>query len=207
MTLPSEFDHAYAAEQLRRSRHPLRRLIKRFYLDSILEDVHGPTIDLGCGAGQLLARLPAGSIGVEINPVLVSHLRCAGMNVLSYDATADDFALSGFRENYYRTLVISHVLEHFQDAANVMRSLWRACSRLGIDTIVVVVPGAKGYASDATHKTFVNMRFVDARKLRRVEGFELAKTRYFPVNRERFGEYFTFNELKLVYTRSVHVSH
>jgi 2-polyprenyl-3-methyl-5-hydroxy-6-metoxy-1,4-benzoquinol methylase len=117
MTAVSEFDHDYAAEQLRRSRHPVRRLIKRFYLDNVLREVHGPSIDLGCGAGQLLARLPAGSLGVEINPVLVEHLRSKGMNVLGYDARSDGFALTGFRENHYETLVIAHVLEHFEDAA------------------------------------------------------------------------------------------
>jgi SAM-dependent methyltransferase len=202
MTAASEFDQAYAAEQLRRSKHPVRRLIKRFYLDQVLQDVHGPTIDLGCGAGQLLARLSAGSLGVEVNPVLVEHLRSKGMNVLGYDAASDDFALTGFRENHYKTLVISHVLEHFQDAATVMRSLWRACSRLGIETIVAVVPGAKGYASDATHKTFVNAGFIETEGLRHVEGFELAKIRYFPINREIVGEYFTFHELKLVYRRA-----
>lgn len=202
MTAASEFDHAYAAEQLRRSKHPVRRLIKRFYLDQALQDVHGPTIDLGCGAGQLLAWLPAGSLGVEINPVLVEHLRSKGMNVLGYDAASDDFALTGFRENYYKTLVISHVLEHFADVASVMRALWRSCSRLGIETIVAIVPGAKGYASDVTHKTFVDERFIETQGLRRVEGFELTKTRYFPINRAYVGDYFTFHELKLVYSRA-----
>jgi len=202
MTSASEFDAVYAAEQLRRSQHPLRRLIKRFYLDHVLQDVHGPTIDLGCGAGQLLARLPAGSLGVEVNPVLVEHLRTAGMNVLGYDAVSDGFNLTGFRENYYRTLVISHVLEHFEDAASVIRALWRSCARLGIETIVAIVPGAKGYASDPTHKTFVDLGFIEIQGLRRVEGFELVRSRYFPIDRADIGDYFTFHELKLVYSRA-----
>ena len=67
----SEFGSAYANEQLRRSRHPLRRLIKKFYLDRVLRELRGPTIDFGCGAGQLLARLPADSVGLEVNPHLV----------------------------------------------------------------------------------------------------------------------------------------
>jgi len=202
MTDSSEFDAVYAAEQLRRSRHPLRRSIKRFYLDNVLQDVQGPTIDLGCGAGQLLARLPVGSLGVEVNPVLVEHLRSAGMNVLGYDAANDGFALTGFREDYYKTLVISHVLEHFEDTASVIRALWRSCARLGIEKIVAIVPGAKGYASDATHKTFVDVSFIEAQGLRRVEGFELVKWRYFPINRAVVGDYFTFHELKLVYSRA-----
>jgi hypothetical protein len=73
---------------------------------------------------------------------------------------------------------------------------------LGIETIVAIVPGAKGYASDVTHKTFVDERFIETQGLRRVEGFELKKTRYFPINRSYVGDYFTFHELKLVYSRA-----
>jgi hypothetical protein len=152
----------------------------------------------------LLARLPAGSLGVEVNPVLIEHLRAAGMNVLGYDAVSDGFGLTGFREGYYKTLVISHVLEHFEDAASVIRALWRSSARLGIETIVAIVPGAKGYASDPTHKTFVDVGFIEAQGLRRVEGFELVKARYFPIDRADIGDHFTFHELKLVYSRPAH---
>src|SRR6476620_400192 len=117
----SEFGSAYAAEQLRRSRHPLRRLIKKFYLDRVLRDVRGPTIDFGCGAGQLLARLPAGSVGLEINPYLVQELRRTGLNVLSYNPEEDQFLLREFQADHYRTMVIAHVIEHFSDSAQAMR--------------------------------------------------------------------------------------
>ena len=45
-----EFDRFYAAEQLRRSRHPLRRFVKGFYLRNILRDV--------AATGQHLKGLP-----------------------------------------------------------------------------------------------------------------------------------------------------
>ena len=48
----AEFDRHYAAEQVRRSRHPLRRIVKGFYLREVLRDVVGPSIDFGCGASQ-----------------------------------------------------------------------------------------------------------------------------------------------------------
>ncbi|MEO8407474.1 MAG: hypothetical protein ABI476_03505, partial [Oxalobacteraceae bacterium] len=76
--------------QLRRSRHPLRKSIKFFYLKNILRDVVGKTIDFGCGAGQLLTGLPAGSVGLEVNPHLVDALRKAGLNAQRYDPE-DDF--------------------------------------------------------------------------------------------------------------------
>jgi SAM-dependent methyltransferase len=196
-----EFDQTYAEEQLRRSRHPLRRLIKKFYLDSVLREVHGATIDFGCGAGQLLARLPAGSIGLEVNPHLVQALQGGGMNARFYDASSDDFSLSGLDAGRYKSLVISHVLEHFDDTEQVMHKLWRACARLGVETIVAVVPGARGYASDATHKTFVTEDYVREHGLQRCEGYRLDAAKYFPLDVARVGDYFIFHEMKLVYRR------
>ncbi|MGH9809968.1 MAG: hypothetical protein ACRD9W_22420, partial [Terriglobia bacterium] len=102
-----EFDQAYAAEQLRRSRHPLRKIIKRFYLENILRDVQGATIDFGCGAGQLLARLPFGSLGLEVNPHLVAALREAGLNVRQYEPAVDRLSLHEIPVGYYRTLVLA----------------------------------------------------------------------------------------------------
>ncbi len=196
-----EFDQAYATEQLRRSRHPLRRSIKKFYLDSVLREVQGATIDFGCGAGQLLARLPAGSIGLEVNPHLVQALQQAGMDARLYDGSSDDFSLSGLDSGRYKSLVISHVLEHFDDTAQMMHKLWRACARLGVETIVAVVPGAKGYASDSTHKTFVTEDYVREHALQTCEGYRLSAAKYFPLDVARVGDYFIFHELKLVYRR------
>ena len=48
-----KFDRSYAAERLRRSRHPLRRLINSFYLRNVLADVRGATIDFGYGGCRL----------------------------------------------------------------------------------------------------------------------------------------------------------
>ncbi|MEP6939680.1 MAG: methyltransferase domain-containing protein [Rudaea sp.] len=199
MSVAEEFDDTYAAEQLRRARHPLRRFIKGFYLEHVLADVHGPTIDFGCGAGQILARLPAGSIGVEINPVLVEQVRRMGLDVVAYDAFSDDFGFTGFAQDHYKSLVISHVLEHFDDSAAVMRKMWRSAARLGIDTIVMVVPGEKGYASDPTHKTFVTEQYLRDHDLANCEGFAIDKVHYFPGDTAAIGRYFVFHEMKVVY--------
>lgn len=197
-----EFDRAYAAEQLRRSRHPLRRLIKRCYLDRLLRETVGPTIDFGCGAGQLLARLPMGSVGLEVNPHLVEALLQEGMDARLYAAGSDDFSLSSLETGRYHSFAISHVLEHFGDAAAVMRKLWRACARLGVTTIVAVVPGAKGYASDSTHKTFITRAWLRDNDLERCEGYALVGASYFPLDVRVVGDWFAFHELHLVYRRS-----
>jgi hypothetical protein len=199
----SEFDAVYAVEQLRRSRHPLRRLIKKFYIDRVLCEARGPTIDFGCGAGQLLERLPAGSIGLEVNPHLVQALQQQGLNARLYDARSDNFSLSQLEAGRYESFSISHVLEHFDDATSAVHKLWRACARLGIQTIVAVVPGAKGYASDQTHKTFVTRRWLRESGLERCAGYVLDGASYFPINAESVGDWFVFHELHLVYRRKV----
>jgi SAM-dependent methyltransferase len=202
MSAQTEFGAEYANLQLARERNPLRRLVKHFYLNNILREVNGPTVDFGCGTGQLLARLPQGSVGIEINPFLVDALKRKGLAVIQYDSETDGFALPGIEAGRFSSLVIAHVLEHFSEADQVLRKLLASCGRLKIDTVVVVVPGARGFQSDDTHKTFVDHQYLRDRRLLECEGYTARRTSYFPINAERVGDYFVFHELKLVYSRN-----
>lgn len=202
MSDSDEFGRSYASAQLARSRHPLRRFVKGFYLREVLRDVRGPTLDFGCGAGQLLRKLPPGSMGIEINPYLIEALMKEGLDVVDYDAVKDDFALSPIPVGRFETLVMSHVLEHFAQADQILRKLLRSCARVGIRRVVLVLPCARGYRSDATHKTFVNADYIQAKGLAQCEGFSLAGTNYFPLNLAGLGEHFVFHEFKMVYERA-----
>lgn len=91
MSNHSGFGRDYAQEQLRRSRHPLRRIIKHLYINNILQDVEGPSIDFGCGARQLLTRLTTGSVGPEVNPFLVEVLCQPDLNLRQYNPDQDRF--------------------------------------------------------------------------------------------------------------------
>lgn len=196
-----EYDREYANEQIRRSNHPVRFLIKRFYLNSLLIDVIGPTLDIGCGAGQLLSKLPADSLGIEVNPFLVEYLSSLGMNIMHYNIIEDDFMLSNIPLHKYQTLVLSHVVEHFLDAANAMRKIFSSANRIGISRIIIVVPGKMGYQSDKTHHTFVDTLFLEKNNLKVIDGYELIKKSFFPVPFESFGNYFLYQELKLIYDK------
>lgn len=197
-----QFDRDYAATQLQRSRHPLRRIVKGWYLRQVLMRVDGPTIDFGCGAGQLLRRLPAGSVGLEVNPFLIEALRATGLDVRAAGGDLGDFDLPGLAIGRYRSLVISHVLEHLPDPAAALQRLLAACGRLGVQRVVAVVPGAKGYASDPTHRTFIDRRYVQQHLPARSEGFERVSMGYFPGPWEVLGRAYTFHEMILVYRRS-----
>jgi len=198
--MTSEYSQGYAAEQIRRSRNPFRRLIKSFYLENILKFVIGPSIDFACGAGQLLARLPHGSVGVEVNPFLINELAVKGLSAVLYEPDVDCFQLKDFPKNHYSTFIMVHVLEHFSDAAQIIKTLMRSCRRLGVKRIILVLPGLKGYLSDPTHKTFIDNHYLLTEGVF-CEGYMLRKQAYFPVNKESFGKYFIFNEYIVVLDR------
>jgi hypothetical protein len=141
-------------------------------------------------------------LGLEINPHLVAALRQVGLNVLEYKHDVDQLSLRDIPVGQYRTLVMAHVLEHFSDAAGHLRKLLASCRRVGIERVILIVPGAKGFRSDPTHKTFIDRRYVDDHGLRSCEGYVVAHTSYFPLNVEEMGRHFTFHEYKVVYDRA-----
>lgn len=199
MLTRNDFDESYAHEQLRRSKHPLRKIIKFFYLQHVLKDVLGLAVDLGCGAGQLLAKLPKGSLGLELNPHLVTELTSLGLTVKHYDLIQDVYNLSPIPEKEFNTLICSHLLEHFADAKTVMQQLFNSASRLGISRIIVIVPAKLGYASDQTHKTFIDQIYLHTHNLFSIGPYQLNKLSHFPFPNEKLGDYFIYQELKLVY--------
>ncbi len=193
------FDRDYADEQLRRSQHPMRRLIKSFYLRRVLADVRGPTIDYGCGAGQLLRRLPSGSVGLEVNPHLIAALRATGLDVRPWQTNDDAWDLSGLEHAGYRTLVISHVLEHLPDPTQALARLLRGCRRIGVERLIAVVPGALGFARDSTHLTFIDDAYVEKNGWERLADSRLKRQRFFPLPWEGGGRIYLYNEMQLVF--------
>lgn len=194
-----EFGRAYAAAQILKSRNPLRRIIKWFYVSRVVSRTKGKTIDLGCGAGQILARLPAGSMGIEINPYLVDILQTQGLRVMVAAPCELGFNLDAIVPGEFNTLVLSHVLEHFLQANIVLKTLLADCARLGISKVIVVVPTTAGYRSDLTHKTYVDDAFLKAHALDKSDDFELSEISYFPWNSPKFGDLFTYHEMMAVF--------
>lgn len=201
MSSEPEYDVDYAHVQWARERSPLRRFVKSFYLSDILRDVEGKTLDFGCGTGQLLARLPPGSMGIEVNPHLVDELRRRRLDVVKYDQDSDGFSLPGIEVGRFTTLVLSHVLEHFDNADACLKRLLASCARVGIRRVIIVVPGAKGYRSDATHRTFVTRDYLVAKNLLDCEGFHAKRTHYFPINAKGIGEHYRFHEFHVLFVR------
>ena len=195
----SEYDIAYAARQLNRSRNVFRRLIKGFYLRNLLKDVQGAAIDFGCGAGQLLEKLPAGSIGLEVNPELVRILKSQGLSVQQYDPEHDQLRFNDLPGGPYKTFIMSHVLEHFENAEKGLATILRSCRRIGVKRVIIVVPGKKGFAFDKTHRSFVTRDYLTSRNMQEHEGYRITRMSFFPLDIESVGTFFTFHELKIIY--------
>jgi hypothetical protein len=197
----SDYDKVYAQRQIKRAESRFRALIKKRYLNNILKDVVGPTLDFGCGAGQLLEMLPSGSLGLEVNCHLVEHLRERGLNVQLYDPSSDQLDFSGLPVGHFRTFIMSHVLEHFENADEGLRKILRACGRLRIERVIVVVPSKKGYEFDSTHRTFVNHDYLVSQGLVDCEGFAVSAIKKFPFSWKVLDDNFVFNELKVVFDK------
>ncbi|MDQ3015391.1 MAG: class I SAM-dependent methyltransferase [Bacteroidota bacterium] len=183
------------------NRSPVRRWIRTFYLKDITQYCIGKCIDFGCGTGELMKILPDGSIGFEINPVAVAFCRSQGLDVAVYDPELDDYSFNMIPSNTYSTFTMNHVLEHIEDAHQVIRKIFKNCSRLGVQRIVFTVPGIAGYRSDATHRTFIDGKYMEAHDLTTEQEYKLTHSKYFPFNHENVGRFFTHNELRFIFDR------
>lgn len=194
----TKFDARYTEYQSNRSL--LRKLVRRIYLRSAAAQLQGPTLDFGCGIGELLRRLPAGSRGLEYNEATVDFCRAAGLAVDAYDGFRDDWALGALpAEVRFQSMVISHVLEHLENPVEVLRKLMLAARSRGVERVLVIVPGQAGFRIDATHRTFVDMALLSASSVAADTGFLLHCARYFPGDFRKLGDWFPHHELQVLY--------
>jgi SAM-dependent methyltransferase len=202
MSDPSEYGTEYTAYQADRSR--ARKLARTPWLRATARFVQGPAVDLGCGVGELLARLPHGSIGLEINRTTIDHCVAHGLDVSYYDGSVDGWGLAPVRERDTRfdTLVLSHVLEHLDDPAAVLHALLVSAGEIGMRQVLVVVPGRAGYASDDTHRTFVDRDYLARPDIVDGTSFRAGPTSFFPGNVRAVGDRFTYHELRAPFLRA-----
>jgi 2-polyprenyl-3-methyl-5-hydroxy-6-metoxy-1,4-benzoquinol methylase len=152
----------------------------------------GEVLDIGCGIGRNLVNLEGHGVGVDPNVDAIATCKQRGLRAF----TPDEFATSDYaKPGTFDTLLISHVLEHLQDAdalalitSNLpyIRSGGRA---------VFITPQEAGYKSDPTHVAFVDLARLD--DLARRAGLEPVSAYSFPFPRP-VGKLFKYNEFVLV---------
>ena len=183
------------------NRSSFRKKVRMLYLNDIKKYCIGKTIDFGCGVGELLKMLPEGSVGFEVNKVVVDFSKKNGLNINLYVPETDNYNFNMIEPRKYETFTMNHVLEHLENSYEVMNKIFESCYRLGVKRIVFTVPGHKGYQTDKTHQTFINMDYITRTGVTDNTYYELKVNKYFPLNSEAFSKYFTHNELRLVFDK------
>lgn len=179
----------------------MRRLARRLYLRNTLRWVKGKTLDFGCGVGELLSLLPPGSVGYEVNETSVRFCRERGLEVRQYRPDEDRYEFRDCRPGEFATFTMAHVLEHVEGAQDVLRRIAKACERLGIGRMIIIVPGRKGFLHDPTHATFIDHKFLDRHGLAALEGYRIVREAYFPIPWPWGGRVFTHHEMMVIYDR------
>jgi SAM-dependent methyltransferase len=151
----------------------------------------GTTLDLGCGIGRNLEGLHD-AVGLDYDADSVAFARSRGLEAY----LPEEFAASARnRPGAFDSLLLSHVAEHLTpDELEAFVRHYVRCLRPG-GKLVVICPQERGYASDATHREFVD--FDAMRKLATRLDFDVRRLYSFPFPRS-FGRLFVYNEFVMV---------
>lgn len=130
-----------------RRRSRLGLWYRRYWLYPRLSKLlHGRVIDVGCGIGDFLTYR-TGTVGVDINPANVEWCRLQGLDA---HLMAPD--ILPFADGSFEGAVLDNVLEHLSVPHPLLGEIRRVLRPGG--TLVVGVPGTRGYATDPDHKVF-----------------------------------------------------
>ena len=108
--------------------------------------LNGLALDVGCGVGDMLAFRPR-TIGVDVNPKTVEYCIRRGFPAVCMGPDRLPFLASSFD-----SAVADNVLEHLASPRALLTEVRRVLKDGG--TLVVGVPGERGYQADPDHKTF-----------------------------------------------------
>ncbi len=106
--------------------------------------LRGRVLDVGCGTGEMV-RFRPNTVGVDVNPRFVEYCRGLGLDVHSMQP--DHLP---FEDCSFEGVTLDNVLEHIEQPAPLLAEIRRILPPGG--TLIVGVPGERGYASDADHK-------------------------------------------------------
>ena len=120
---------------------------RRYWLYPVIcRYFHGNVLDVGCGIGDFL-RYRSGTVGVDVNPYAVAYCQKQGMN--SHLMKLDKLP---FNTSEFCGANLDNVLEHIQQPMPLLGEIRRVLRPNG--TLIVGVPGRKGFASDLDHKVY-----------------------------------------------------
>lgn len=190
------FDEEYTRYQTNRGF--LRSFVRFFYMRKAAAMTTGRVLDFGCGVGDLLKLLGNNSVGLEYNTTTIKYLKARGLDAIEYDGYLDDWSFGVIpATEVFNTLVISHVLEHFEKPFEILEKIILSSRKLGITRLVIIVPGESGYKLDKTHRYFVRKHEL-VNFFNNKEGARIIGAKLFPFNFDFVSKLFAHNELQVV---------
>lgn len=127
------------------SRSRLGHLYRRHWLyPRLTKRLHGRSLDVGCGIGDMLSFRP-GTVGTDINPRTIQYCISRG-----YEARLMTVDVLPFSDQQFDSVLLDNVLEHIVEPAALLREIRRVLKTDG--SLVVGVPGIKGWSTDPDHK-------------------------------------------------------
>jgi len=121
---------------------------RRGYLyPRLCRHLEGRVLDVGSGIGDMLA-FRRGTIGLDINPHLVEFCRQRGLHAM----VMNDDGTFPFGDTEFDSILLDNVVEHIADPAGLLDETRRVLKPGG--TLMIGIPGVKGFAADPDHKIF-----------------------------------------------------
>ena len=106
----------------RNRRWTVRRLLAKYHAEA-------PMLDAGCGTGLNLASLPAGSVGIDMNP---RNLALVRERLPQHVAVEGDIEAMPFEDGSFATVVCTEVLEHVPYPETALKEIHRVLSPGGL---------------------------------------------------------------------------
>lgn len=130
-----------------RTRSKIGGLYRKYYLYPRLQKyMHKKVLDVGCGVGDYL-RFNKNADGVDINIHNINYLRSINLNAILMEEN-----VLPFKSESYPSILMDNVLEHINEPNKILEEIYRILSPNG--TLIIGVPGEKGYSLDDDHKVF-----------------------------------------------------
>jgi SAM-dependent methyltransferase len=130
-----------------KGRSHLGWLYRRYWLyPKLCRYLDGKTIDVGCGIGDFV-NYRNETVGVDINPATVEW--CC-QNELDVHLMSPNTL--PFQDVSFDSAILDNVLEHLAEPAELLKEIRRVLRPHS--SLVVGVPGQRGYATDSDHKVF-----------------------------------------------------
>ena len=165
--------------------------IRRFFIRDLTRHFHGYVLDIGCGIGEFLERYP-NSLGIDINPFVVTHCQQQGYSCCVSGAYPLPFADSSFDG-----VLASNILEHLDSVETAVSQAARILKPGGI--LAITVPQEAGFKHDDTHVQMLKQS--DLAQIAKSVNLHQKQSYFYPFHIEWPGKLFYFCELRAVFTK------